>query len=471
MKGRILIFGVARAALIIVLFIILALLMTNTAEAAVKDWQKSASIYETHVAEFSSPEFKESLQALKNTGANYVALVIPYHQKDISASHIFAGDDTPSDKVLIETINYAHSIGLNVMLKPHLGPDDGAWRALINPSNRNKWFKSYSKMLNHLADIAEQTKAEEICIGTELITVASAQSNPKNTEAWIAMIKDMRSRYSGKLTYSANWGGNEFLSEAEHVEFWSHLDYIGLSAYFQLAPETRQPKVQDFMKSWKYWDDTKIAPLYNKYKKPILFTEVGYRSLHGANADPYDGERKGGIDLELQANLYQALMQYWNAKPYMAGINMWNWNIDSLDGGVGNTQYTIQHKPAEKLVKKWFTGVQNQTVAAKMPTSLGTTTAVVLATSTDGKLARTSQVVKLSILNKLNYTYATSWSVDGGDAVWMKDDPSGTLYEQDIIDVSGWRWRANGPYKLTFTFREFSGKIIAQKTIDIYLTN
>jgi hypothetical protein len=416
----------------------------------------------------NSPHFKASLLDLKKTGANFVSFIIPYHQSDKTSSYIFAGGDTPSDDTLRSAINYAHSIGLKVMLKPHLASDDGVWRAHIDATDRNAWFASYGNMLNHLADIAQETKAEQICLGTELISMSTYTSNPTNTEAWIKMISDVRARYSGKLTYSANWGGNYFTEEAEHIGFWPHLDYIGVSAYYQLATEKYNPQVRDFLSTWKYWDDTKISPLYKKFKKPIIFTEVGYRSVIGANTDPYNGDRKGGLDLELQARLFQALFQYWNAKPYMVGIHIWNWNLDPFDGGPGNTQYTVQHKPAEEVLRQWFinNGLAKKTVAK---TSIGELVAVSVPFNAQGKLTRGSHVFKASLLTRSHYEYVISWSVDGGDPVWMSDSSEDLLNEIDVVDTTSWNWRGNGPYKVTFIAREFSGKILGQKSVDVYL--
>jgi hypothetical protein len=449
--------------------------MPQTTQAAVKDWQKSASMYTYDKNGFTSAEFKESLKDWKATGANYISLVIPYYQNNKTSSEILAKPYTPSDEVLSEAIQYAHSIGLKVMLKVHITSDDSAWQAYINPTNKDAWFASYGMMLNHLADIAEKNQAEEICIGTELITMST---NPENTQNWITMIDAIRAHYHGLLTYSANWGGTSFMEEASHIGFWDHLDYIGLSAYFSLAPETWNPKMQDFLKSWKYWDQTIVQPLSKKFNKPILFTEIGYRSLQGANTDPYNGDRMADVDLDLQANLYQALFQYWNTKPYMAGIHMWDWKVDSLEGGPGNNQYTVHHKPAEEVLKQWFTNSKpaNKIITASVraktnPNSiLGEWTELNVATTTT--LKRGSQILQAHLLNRPNYTYITSWQVDGGDPIWMTDENTDHIYEQSQIDTTNWWWKGAGPYKITFISREFAekgGRILGQRTIDVYL--
>lgn len=458
---------------VLALILVWCLFLPAIAEAAVKDWQKGASIYTYDKNGFATPEFKESLKAWKGTGATYVSFVMPYYQNDITSSKIKTKGYMPSDKVLADAVAYAHSIGLKVMLKVHVTSDDGKWQAYIDPSNRKAWFKSYTSMLNDLADFAEENGVEQICIGTELIGMTSATANPENTQAWITMIRGVRARYNGSLTYSANWGGMEIFEEAQNIAFWDHLDYIGISAYYQLAPENPNPRTQDFINAWKVLDATKIQPLHAKFKKPFIFTEVGYRSVPGAHAAPYDGGEKGGIDLTLQANLYQALFQYWNTKNYMAGIHIWDWKLDPLEGGPGNNQYTPHFKPAEQVFKNWF---NNKIVTASAiknnHTVIGQQTMLNLTPVTT--LKRGTHLFRANLLNRENYTYVTSWQVDGGEYHWMRDNTDGHIYEEDFVDVSGWWWRGRGPYKITFITREFKErgeKIISQRTIDLYLTN
>jgi hypothetical protein len=468
--------------------------ISKKARAGTEDWQRGASIYPTEQLDFSSPEFRESLRNLKKTGANYVSLVIPYHQKNKYSSEILSGPDTPSDKVLTDAIEYAHSIDLKVMLKPHLATGDGDWRAFINADDRKAWFASYGDMLDHLADIAEKTHAEEMCIGTELISMSTYTSNAQNKDYWINMINNVRAHYSGLLTYSANWGGSDFSEEVSHINFWPYLDFIGISAYYSLAKEIKNPILPDFDKAWEYWDTHDILPLYQKYNKPILFTEVGYRSVADANIDPYDGTRNGLIDLDIEAKLYESLLEYWNAKPYFAGMQFWNWDIDPLEGGPGDNHYTPRFKPAEEVIKKWW---QNQEIKPenkqenkleikdiKNNTENNSISSAysnhadykigedIIVDLPSGNVFKPKQyLIQARLQGHLNNKYVMSWSSDGGQEIWMKDSTrgNGKTYEESMVDFSEWTWRGNSPYYITFTSREFSGKILARKTIEIHI--
>jgi hypothetical protein len=341
-------------------------------DAAVVDWQQGVSIQSKSRDDFASESFKQSIQKLKNTGANSVSLIVQYYQHNLTSSQIIAGNETPSDEALISAINYIHSQGMQVMLKPHIDSFTGEWRAFINASDRDAWYASYSQMLNHLGDIGKQTNVEMIAVGSELISMAAYTENGANTQAWINIINSLRTHYSGKLTYSANWGGPGFPDEKNHIGFWNNVDYIGFSAYFNLYANTNDYNA--LKSAWDLYRTRDIEPLYNQYKKPIIFTEVGYRSVTGAHNAPWDYARGGAYDPQEQANSYEALFRYWDQYPYIIGVQLWNWDSNPNAGGSGNTDYTPQNKPAEGVMTKWFAGGTVPPPPPPPPPPVGTTT-------------------------------------------------------------------------------------------------
>jgi hypothetical protein len=322
--------------------------------AAVADWQQGASIMPKSPDDFASESFKQSVRDLHATGANSVSLIIPYYQNNLTSSNFGPGWNTPNDQALTSAIQYIHSLGMQVMLKPHIDSYTGEWRALINASDRATWFTTYSNMLNHLGDIAQQNNVEVIAVGSELITMATYSSNQANTQEWVKMINSLKTHYSGKLTYSANWGGPGFTDEKNHIGFWGNLDYIGLSAYFNLYANSTD--YNSLRSAWELYRTRDIEPLYNQYKKPIIFTEVGYRSVTGAHNAPWDYALGGAYDPQEQVNDYEALFRYWDQFPYVVGVQLWHWESNPNAGGQGNTDYTPQNKPAEGVMSKWFGG-------------------------------------------------------------------------------------------------------------------
>ena len=310
-------------------------------------WQKGMSVRATNPEDFASISFQQSMQKLALTHINYVTLIIQTYQVDITSTEIYPGQETTSDAALISGINYIHSLGLNVMLKFHVDPQDGAWRAYINPVNRTAWFTSYGNMLNHFAKIAAQTNVEQICLGAELTDMASSQVNQTNTKYWITLIKNIRTVYFSAVIYNANDG-----SEALNIGFWSYLDNIGISAYIKLA-DTPNPTVSTLENGWaNVFSDIQL--LHTKFNKNIIFSEVGFRSISGVSEHPWDWSLAGTPNQTEQANNYTALFDYWSKYSWMIGVHLWYWESNPNGGGTQDTNYTPQRKTAQSVLTHWF---------------------------------------------------------------------------------------------------------------------
>jgi hypothetical protein len=324
--------------------------------ASVPNWQKGSNMISWAPNDLAEPWFAQSLRNLRGTHADSVAFVLPYYQSTFQSSDVQAGPATPSTEALITAINTAHSLGFKVTLKPHLQVLESlnGWRAYINPTDRSAWFTAYGAMLTSLGKIAEEEGVEQIVIGTELINMTDDSVHAMNTPGWKKMIADLRAVYSGKLTYSANWGESGWNSEKDHLKFWEDLDYIGLSAYYYLAADSTSYTPADLLKKWAFWNDTHIKPLAEKYGKPVIFTEVGYRSRTGTLQRPPRWEPGGTFNEKEQADAYEALFSYWNDQPFMQGVFLWDWENHQNGGGPGNTNFTPQNKLAQQVMTKWF---------------------------------------------------------------------------------------------------------------------
>jgi hypothetical protein len=344
------------------------------AQAAVSSWYKGANVFPTSTTDFNSSGFQQSLRNLKATGANYVALVVPYYQSNTGSTDIQNGWNTPTDDSLASAIDFAHSIGLSVAIKVHIEPYTGDWRANINPGDRDTWFQKYGDNLVHLGTIGQAHHAEMMILGTELVSMASDQINGSNSQHWFSMIGRVRAVFSGLLSYDANAtnnNGNPFEEENTSVNFWSALDVVSLSAYYNL--NTNDNSVASLEGQWDYWNNSEIMKFQQKVGKPIIFGEIGYRSVDQAHQAPWDSGRGGGYNPTEQANDYQALMDYWNKYSYMNGVFWWDWNSNPNAGGNGDTSYTPQNKPAQQVMTQWFTTPSTPPAKATFTVSGGAT--------------------------------------------------------------------------------------------------
>ena len=213
------------------------------------------------------------------------------------------------DEGLIKTTQYAKANGIKTILKPHiwLRDEGGKWRgeiAMNNEEDWQKWFKQYEEFILHYAKIAEESGMEMLCIGTEL-----HQTCVQREQDWRNLIAKIRTVYSGPLTYAAN-----FSDEYQEVSFWDELDYIGVQGYFPLTNST-EPTVDELIAGWKS-PLKELQVFSNKYDKPILFTEIGYKSTKDSGIEPWTwpqrldrNKREAIYSEQVQANLYEAMMQ------------------------------------------------------------------------------------------------------------------------------------------------------------------
>lgn len=263
---------------------------------------------------------------------------------------------TRRDSAMAIQLQWVKENGFHVMMKPHIWMGDnesGKWRSEIDPrggqAGWETWSASYRDFILHYAAMSEAIGVEMLCIGTELHKPVK-----EHPEFWKQLIAEVRQVYSGKLTYAANW-----YREVDDVSFWRELDFIGVQAYYPLCKQT-DPSLKDLLKGWKP-HLKQLEKLHKTYQKPILFTEIGYKSTPNAAIDPWEWVDKidpkhRTLSLETQANCYEAFFRTFWHRPWFAGAHFWQWRTGRRrhDSQRDNFDFTPQNKPAEQTLSKWF---------------------------------------------------------------------------------------------------------------------
>jgi hypothetical protein len=324
----------------------------NTSYLNTANWQRTASIIPWNKGELATQEFKNAVDKAKNAGFNEISLHIQLFQSSLRDNEIYLAPHAPTDLELTNAITYINSTGLNVSLKFFVDVDynkGSYWRAYIDPANREIWFKNYTTFVKKYAQIAEQYNVKTLSIGTELYYLAK-DSTTYNTIGWNNLIKDIRNVYSGKLTYGYNHSGENDNGELKFIE---NLDFVGISGYY---PVTNNPNATaaEIEANWDVIVKNNLDPIYNRYKKPIVFTELGYRSITSAGITPWDSNISGTLSVQTQANLYEGLIRSLSKVSYFQGWHLWDWGVTSNDGGLNDKAYTPQNKPAEKVLAKYY---------------------------------------------------------------------------------------------------------------------
>lgn len=277
-------------------------------------------------------------------GATDVELVIPWTQNDLRATEIEPLEHiSPSDDVLRRTIRQAHQRGLRVMLFPIIRiieRADGEWRGKMeftDSSSANAWWRAYGGFIGAMARIAADERVARLSIGSELLRLE------KERPRWAALISQVRKVYPGKILYSANW------DHYGAVTFWDLVDEAGMTAYFELTSRD-DPSPQELSQAWERWLPS-IALFAKTVGRPVVFTEIGYPSLNGANKYPWDETRKSALDMQEQSHCYRSISDVVAGHPAIQGIYLWNW---FGPGGDLDGDYTPRGKPASAEMRRMY---------------------------------------------------------------------------------------------------------------------
>jgi hypothetical protein len=330
---------------------------SGSAALSVMSPSKAGFSYEgiTHVSwqanEYNTGTGTASQDALAATGATWAGVLVTQYQANATAYTIAPSSGTPSDAAVIAAITELHNKGVKVMLKPHVDGSDGSWRGTFTPTDLNAWFASFTTFITHYAQLAQANNVEMLCFGTEYVQLSKA-----NLTNWTNVINAIRAVYSGPLAYAANatYGGDEFTS----VVFWSQIDVIGLDAYFPLTNQS-DPTLAQLVAAWSSNKDGNnwVATVVNfagaHPTKPVIFTEIGYRSFAGTNEAPYDYSATGSADDSEQQNCFEAMYEVWSQHTTsMKGNFWWAWPVPPPNVAA-DTDYNPRDKPAQMVLQNW----------------------------------------------------------------------------------------------------------------------
>jgi hypothetical protein len=302
-------------------------------------FQKGMS-YVSWPPNFGSSDSNESLYLLSLTHTEWVAVCIFWYQDNLSSIKIHPSYNTPGNISVVKVVERVHRLGMKVMLKPMVDPLNGSWRGEIPPSDA--WFNSYRNFINFWADFSQENKVDMLCIGCEF------NKNDEQKENWENITAEVRERYSGPITYAANW------DHYQNVNWWNTVDYIGIDAYFPLTNKNN-PTMEELKSGWDSWVNT-MESWQATVNKPIIFTEIGYRSTDGANKTPWDFSASSALDLQEQVDCYDATFQTFYNKKWFYGFYWWNWETNPNAGGNSDTGFTPQNKPVQGIITTWYEG-------------------------------------------------------------------------------------------------------------------
>jgi hypothetical protein len=313
-----------------------------------------------HNGAYASAESTAALAELAKTGANFVAIIPTRWSRTFKDSEFLATDQTESDAGVLKAIADAHALGLSVLLKPHVDPADGKPRAEYAPTEVDAWFRNYTAFLLHYAAMAAANHVEMFNIGCELDSMVG----PHYRNQWLHIIHSVREVYHGPIVYAHGWPG------VNEVSFLDAVDYIGVDAYDPLS-DAREPTVPELRAGWTTISSNpwvasvshfhspmqNYRALWERYHKPVIFTELGYKSVARDASRPGDWKWDGAVDLQAQERAYQAFFEVWSRQTaWVKGAFLWSWApvVHPERSANGLKDYTPQNKPAAVVITHWY---------------------------------------------------------------------------------------------------------------------
>ncbi|HET7293467.1 MAG TPA: hypothetical protein VFM88_13660 [Vicinamibacteria bacterium] len=290
-----------------------------------------------------------ALDPLRELGADWISQTPFGWCRSVDDPEIrFAGERGlwgETDAGLVATARWARERGLRTLLKPHLWVRR-AWVGELEMQSEEDWrrfFASYEAFILHYARLAEAHGMEALAVGTELPRAS------RRTADWVRLVARVRAAYRGRLTYCANW------HEAEDVGFWSVLDFVGVQAYYPLR--VGAARVETIRRAWDPIVN-RLEALHDRTGKPIVFTEVGYKSLRGSLAEPWRWGTDGEADYALQRDAYAAMFASVWERPWFGGAFIWKWHPDlgaPTTPPLGRERdFTPQGKPALDVIRSYY---------------------------------------------------------------------------------------------------------------------
>ncbi|MEM1137491.1 MAG: hypothetical protein AAGI07_16750 [Bacteroidota bacterium] len=297
---------------------------------------------------YLSKHAANSLDTLKKIGANSISIVPYSYMRNPEKPTPFpipnsAGSE--NDAAVIHSIYQAKARNFKILLKPQVWVGRNSWPGDVGMKNEADWlefFEHYYQWIRHYALMAEIHEVDALCLGVEF-----SKATLKHTEKWREIIEEIRKIYSGKITYSANWG-----EEFEKLQFWDALDYVGISCYYPLSKEDT-PNDKALKRGFERVLN-KLEKVSKTYSKPVLLTEIGFRSITAPWKQPYDYPDEQNADELGQQRCYEVVFNCLKDENWCKGMFWWKWPTTFEKSNNTDKRFIPYNKAAEKTVRKWY---------------------------------------------------------------------------------------------------------------------
>ncbi len=296
---------------------------------------------------FGSKLARESIERLHDIGANAIAIV-PYsymrNPNQPTRIPVIQSAGSENDAAVLYAHFAAQKMGVRTMLKPQIWLGR-SWPGDVEMQSEEDWqafFEYYYDWILHYAMMAEIYEFDVLCLGVEF-----AKATVQRPDDWRRIARKIRKLYNGKLTYAANWG-----EEFEQFSFWDEFDYIGLDCYYPLSDQQEASK-KELTKGFQRVLE-KAGKISQQYQKPVVFTEIGFRSVEAPWVNPHEDAKNRSFDDQAQNRCYEVVFEAIQDASWLKGMYWWKWPSYLDHTGRNNRGFTPNRKLTEQTVRRWF---------------------------------------------------------------------------------------------------------------------
>lgn len=304
---------------------------------------------------YGSEAYGRALDEAVEMGATWVSLTPFGRVASLQSTQVSLEFEAPFEdnrRAVARGIEMAHARGLEVLLVPHLWVESGGWRAEMDPGTDEgwaEWSASYERFLLTWAEVARDTGAEMLSVGVELRSWVTTE----RAVSFAPIIAAVRRVYPGLLTYSANW------DDVDDTVILQDLDLIGINAFYPLAEE-EGARLPELLAGGERVA-RKLEHLAGAQRKPILLTEIGYKTVESPAVKPWiwpEDMKKVVLSQRDQAEATFALVEPLLDRPWFAGFFVWRIYADPDDvSQEPEFGFSPRGKLAERVVRDAFSAI------------------------------------------------------------------------------------------------------------------
>ncbi len=323
---------------------------------------------------FFNPQGVQNVQAL---GANW--LVFTPSWTYTRASPLEFGLSPEHDPFWLDSaimVSQARAANLNVGIFPipHFAtsaadfwtsaPRDSTWW--------QGWFDHYRAFAVNYADLAARTGSQALILGGDWMAPAlpggqlpngASSGVPDDANArWNSIITEVRQHFGGKIWMAVQYTPGKLDTS---LDFLQSVDGIYLLWNAPLATQAGASKA-DMAKAAGALLDNEVSPLASVLNKPVILA-IAYPSASGA-ATGCPGDGRGGcldwnalsqpnnpasvsVDLQGQADIYEAMLNAINTRSWVAGIVSRGYYPPAM---LQDKSASVHGKPAADLLWYWL---------------------------------------------------------------------------------------------------------------------